>query len=136
KGHEDRVASLAFSHDGRHLISGSEDRTALVWSLDLLGQMPDADEEDLWRGLSGDAAKAYPILWALVKSPKQAIALANKRVQPDPAADEKTLSRLVADLGSPIFLKRSDAMEALRHLGAAALPALQAELDRPSEVEV
>lgn len=136
KGHADRVASLAFSHDGRRLVSGSEDRTALVWSLDLLVRGPEGDEDRVWRELAGDAATAYPLLWALAQVPKQALPLVQKRMKPDPAADAETLGSLIADLGSPIFAKRRDATEKLRHLGAVALPALQAELDRPSEVEV
>ena len=33
KGHEDHILNLAFSPDGRLLVSGSYDRTALVWGV-------------------------------------------------------------------------------------------------------
>jgi len=33
KGHEDVVYGLAFSPDGRHLISGSGDFTAIIWDV-------------------------------------------------------------------------------------------------------
>ncbi|KAG6902729.1 hypothetical protein C0995_012393 [Termitomyces sp. Mi166 len=33
KGHKDYVSSLAFSPDSRHLVSGSADKTAIVWDL-------------------------------------------------------------------------------------------------------
>jgi WD40 repeat protein len=34
KGHENVVLGLAFSPDGRHLISGSADRTAILWDVE------------------------------------------------------------------------------------------------------
>ena len=34
KGHENVVSGLAFSPDGRHLISGSFDKTAILWDVD------------------------------------------------------------------------------------------------------
>ncbi|MFO0555685.1 MAG: hypothetical protein U0271_45330 [Polyangiaceae bacterium] len=33
QGHAGRILDLQFSHDGRYLVSGSEDTTALVWDL-------------------------------------------------------------------------------------------------------
>ena len=37
RGHEDYVAALAVSADGRTLLSGSDDGTALVWDVGRLG---------------------------------------------------------------------------------------------------
>ena len=36
KGHEDVVLGLAFSPGSRHLISGSADKTAIIWDTDSL----------------------------------------------------------------------------------------------------
>jgi U3 small nucleolar RNA-associated protein 21 len=33
KGHQDHILDLAFSPDGRFLVSGSYDLTALVWKV-------------------------------------------------------------------------------------------------------
>jgi WD40 repeat protein len=49
KGHEDAVNSLAFSPDGTRLISGSSDRTAILWDVSPLTA-------------TGDAAKAGPAI--------------------------------------------------------------------------
>lgn len=42
RGHDERVASVAFSTDGRWLVTGSWDGTARLWSLDALSADPDA----------------------------------------------------------------------------------------------
>jgi WD40 repeat protein len=36
-GHQAKILSLAFAPDGRRLISGSDDTTALVWDVGLTG---------------------------------------------------------------------------------------------------
>jgi WD40 repeat protein len=33
EGHDDKVASLSLSRDGRRLLTGSRDGTALVWTV-------------------------------------------------------------------------------------------------------
>ncbi|HEY9596051.1 MAG TPA: hypothetical protein V6D33_00075, partial [Cyanophyceae cyanobacterium] len=34
-GHHSRVTSINWSNDGKSLVSGSEDKTAIVWNLDV-----------------------------------------------------------------------------------------------------
>ena len=133
-GHANDVTLVSFAHDGRRFISGSRDNTALVWSLDELASKLPEDDERLWSDLSADAAKAYPLLWALLHQPKRAVALAEKRLQRDPATDG--IERWVADLGNTSFAKRSEATQRLRSLGMSAWPAVKAALERPTELEV
>lgn len=39
EGHEEEVYAVAFSHDGRYLISGSADKTAIIWDLGILSRV-------------------------------------------------------------------------------------------------
>src|SRR5262249_48389396 len=62
EAHKRRVTSLAFSTDGRTLISGSEDTTALLWDLagTQLQKIGLLDLDTAWRDLAGaDATTAY-----------------------------------------------------------------------------
>jgi hypothetical protein len=132
-GHAGPLTALAFSHDGRRLVSASEDRTVLVWSLDRLARARlIGDDDRLWQDLAGKPDEAYPIVWKLVQSPKRAIALTQKRL---PAEGPQELNRLIADLASPVYLKRNEAKERLTRLGLATLPVLQAALKRPKDLE-
>jgi WD40 repeat protein len=81
-GHRGRVECLAFDTDGRRLISGSWDNTALIW--DVAAQLkrtarPEAtlghqDLAGLWADLAdADAARAYRAQGRLAAAPRQAI---------------------------------------------------------------
>ena len=39
QGHTDSVSSVAFSPDGRHIVSGSFDKTIRVWDVQTGGQV-------------------------------------------------------------------------------------------------
>ncbi len=75
-GHRGRVWSLALSSDGRRLLSGSVDATALVWDLadPLRGQSGPRTAEEReasWADLSSkDATRAYQAVRRLVHPPR------------------------------------------------------------------
>jgi WD40 repeat protein len=62
------VKSLAFGSNGRLLLSGHEDGTALVWDLlagRTAGDSLRGDDGELWQQLAGKPDLAYRVLWAL-----------------------------------------------------------------------
>src|SRR5713226_3796357 len=81
-GHFGGIYSLDFSPDGRLLISGSEDTTALVWDvfgmLDAKekwgGPLSAKDLDSCWSDLAdSDAAKAYLAIRRLAASPADTV---------------------------------------------------------------
>jgi hypothetical protein len=133
-GHKGQITSLAFSGDGRKLISGSEDTTAVVW--DLTGKtakrepLTEADLVDRWTDLiSTDAARAYRAMQELMSSPGESVKLLSKHLEPVPAPDTKRQAALIAELGSETFATREAAMKELTKIVAAAEPALRNALE-------
>src|SRR5262249_53623371 len=122
KGHEADVRALAFTPDGKALVSGSADSTALVWEV----ARPAAKVEEqgaerlaeLWAELSdADAGKASRAAAVLEGSPKGAAALLAERLKPVPAPDAKQVAGWVADLNADNFDAREKAAAELAKLG-------------------
>jgi RNA polymerase sigma factor (sigma-70 family) len=137
-GHKRRVTSLAFSADGKTLISGSEDTTAIVW--DLTGKLslknapPDVDAA--WRDLAGtDAARAYHAMLRVAASPAEVIPYLRKELRPV-HADEQRLAELIADLDNDQFAVREKAAKNLEHLGDVAIAACEKALQGQPSAEV
>jgi hypothetical protein len=129
-GHTGRVLSLSFTADGTLLISGGADTTALVW--DLTGRLRGteatgksltaADLEGCWIDLaSEDAAGAYRTVQKLAAASKDAVPYLRPRLQPVPAADEKHVRKLIADLDSDDFDTRERATKELEKFEEGAL---------------
>lgn len=141
RGQQGGVWALAFSPDGKRLVSGGGDGTALVW--DMAAKLQPAaldiertprELEDLWSALASPSEYlAYQALWDLVDSPTQMIALCRERVRPTKSVDSQRITRLIADLGSERFAERQKAAEELEKIGGAAEQALsKALMDKPS----
>jgi RNA polymerase sigma factor (sigma-70 family) len=136
-GQEGGAVSLLFTPDGKHLISGGTDTTALTWDLTRLTRGepgPAARLEPptlgaLWADLaSKDATAAFDALRKLGASPNQAVALIKDRVRPASPPDPKRLAQLLADLGSDRFELRRQAESELQGLNELAEPALRKAL--------
>jgi RNA polymerase sigma factor (sigma-70 family) len=136
-GHRQPVMALAFAADGRTLISGSADCTAIVWDVNTLVTGKDARPvalDDLATDLAAsNAGRAYRAVVGLAAAPEQAVPLLDKALWRAEAPDEAKLRRLLAALDADTFAEREQATAELRRLGKAAEAALrQALADGPS----
>jgi len=144
KGHQLAVTSLAFAANGKLLASGSNDKTALVWTVPANdGDKPPAldieakQAELLWEDLiSADAAKAYQAFLVLSQVPKQSVPLLRERVQAVPPADAQKVAQLIADLDSNTFAMRKKAEDELEKLSELAEEALRNALHAKPSLEV
>jgi RNA polymerase sigma factor (sigma-70 family) len=118
------VSSLAFSADGKALLSGGGDTTALLWDLTRTG--PRRPVAALWADLAKeDASAAYDALCGLAADPQEAVSFLSRRLAPVQPADPRKLARLIRDLDSDVFEDRQKATQQLESLGDAALSALR-----------
>jgi WD40 repeat protein len=139
-GHENTVSGLAFSPDGKALVSSSHDATALVWDLyrpPISGrQVVGKELESLWERLAQrDAVAAGAAVGRLVHAPEQTVAFLKNKVQPVPKLSNEQIVQLVEKLGSPSYKIREQATRELRLLEHAARPILQQELPRAKQLE-
>jgi WD40 repeat protein len=131
-GHEGDVNCLAFAGDGRTLVTGSTDTTALVW--DLAAPPSKKGPDELWADLrAADGARAWRALCALAASPAGVKSL-GRRLPPVPRPrDEARIARLIKALDGDDFQERETATQVLAKLGEAVEPALRRALEgKPS----
>ena len=145
KGHDDEVSSLAWSRDGRWLVSAAGN-DALIWDARaLLQEKTAADAKPLtelellkhWQALASpggaDCARA---LAALVRSPKVAVPfLSMELAKAPPGASADKVARWVADLASDTPAERETASTELAKLGNVVRPALEKALTQSPPAE-
>jgi hypothetical protein len=141
-GHDGGTRALAFSPDGRRLLSGGGDMTALIWEVIprggesvKRGSWTTDTPERLWADLAKEPAVAYPALWSLLAEPKQAVPLLAKRLKPDAVVDPKRIRRLIAALGEDDFDVREKADAELRAVGVLAEADLRRALKTTQDLE-
>src|SRR5262249_30750348 len=144
-GHQGPVRVLSFSRDGRVLVSGSDDTTALVWDLRARGHLAQRPEEPLtaddlstlWAELGDtDAKKAFRAIVRSAAAPTAAVPFLDRRLRPVEPADPRRVAQIVKDLGSDQFALRQRATRQLVQLGEPALPALRQTLAAQPTLEV
>jgi WD40 repeat protein len=136
---------LAFSPDGRTLLTGDSDTTILLWDVARAldeGQpgprsLSPKELEGLWARLASprgtEAAEAMDRLQAV---PRQAVPLLGDRLRPVPAVDARQVERLLADLDSERFAVRKRAVEELQQMEERAEPFLRKRLADQPPLEV
>jgi hypothetical protein len=130
------VAGLAFTPDGKFLVSGGGDTTALVWKLHAVdGRSPLADA--LWRDLADDdPKKAFSAICYLTAMPRDTVTYFDSHLPPARAPDAEKIAALIADLDSDQFDIRSRAFKELDHLGETAVSPLRAALEIKASAEL
>jgi RNA polymerase sigma factor (sigma-70 family) len=133
-GHEGGIVSLAYSADGKTLVSGGNDTTLLVWDIGVPGSAMYAREINArWNDLLGDAAIAYQVVRKLAASPGPVVEFLGRQIKPVAPIDEKRVAGLIAALDSDDFQTRQRAETELETLGDLAGPACRKALaGRPS----
>jgi WD40 repeat protein len=92
--------------------------------------------EGQWRDLADvDAAKAYQAIWALTKTPKEAVDYIADQLEPAVAPDPRKLESSIDDLNSKTFGVREKAQHELIKLGGLAESALKKRLKADPSLE-
>jgi WD40 repeat protein len=141
KGFDAEVADLAFSPDGRRLISGLADSTWLIWNVGPLttaaGKLGTERLAKAWADLAGDdAPRAFRARGALALSPEETVLFLKEHLHPAQPADAERLRHLLAELESEQFAVREKAQKTLEELGDLAEPALRQTLTNKPMLEV
>jgi WD40 repeat protein len=140
-GHRGAVISLAFSPDGRRLVSGGRDTTALVWDLgkivpsDVKAELKAEQLHELWIDLAGDAPGAIRAIRQLARAPEQSVALLRDQFRMAVAPEQEQIAKLIANLDKEEFAVREKASRELAGLGKKAEPALRKALQNDPSVE-
>jgi WD40 repeat protein len=140
-GHRAPVTQLAFSRDGRRLVSGSCDTTALIWDvprLDLAGKVPAGRAlAGLWKDLGADDPKAaFAAVCRGAAAADSAVARLKLHLRPAGVIDPEKFAAWVRQLDSSTFAQREKASQALADLGPAAETALREALEKAASPEV
>ncbi|MBI3407297.1 MAG: WD40 repeat domain-containing protein [Planctomycetes bacterium] len=125
EGYDSDVGALAFSPDGKRIVAGLNNGTALIWNVPAQAMPPPFTEEKLtdkdltrlWVDLSGAGRQAYDAVWALTRAPKQSVPFLAEKVQPAKPLDMKQVRQWIADLDSDQFAKRDEAWKRLAPFG-------------------
>jgi hypothetical protein len=140
KGHQAKILSVAFSSDGKRLVSSSFDTTVLIW--DVQGnrakqqQAAARDLDAWWKALAGeDAAAAYEAIGSLAAAPEHSIPFLKAGLRPAPTVEVGRLEQLIAGLDAEDFATRRAAATELEKLSQSAGPALRNALESGPSVE-
>jgi WD40 repeat protein len=113
-GHDSYVTGLAFTKDGRGLVSNA-DLSPILWDL----CPKDLPKAGLWDELaSTEGLHAYKAQWALIKDPATAVRLFGENVKPaELGINREQFDKWIADLDSPTFRVREAAERELVKAG-------------------
>jgi WD40 repeat protein len=121
-GRRGQTRSLAISADGRFIVSGADDTSALVWdatrprtrNASLRQQSEALDVGTHFKRLAGeDAERAYASMWALLSDPEKTVSFLGDQNNLFARTDARAIQQWVEDLDSDEFAKRERASQEL-----------------------
>jgi RNA polymerase sigma factor (sigma-70 family) len=144
-GHSRWVTDLAFTPDGRRLVTVSQDQTGLVWDVTLpaLGGGPRANDpsgkalSEAWDQLAGpDPGRAFAGMAELAATPAEGLPLLRAKLRPAPIPTDADLDRVVRQLDADGFADRQKAFAELERIGPNAVAGIKTRLTRVTSLEV
>lgn len=125
------AGSLAFTPDGRTVVSGMTNATVLLWDVFPPSSSKRGEGTALWDDLAhSNARRAHRAVAALLAKGEAGVALLARRLEPAKLRPAARVARLLADLDSDDFTVREAATRKLAKMAEIARPAL--ERARPS----
>jgi WD40 repeat protein len=143
-GHQGTVQALRFTTDGKRLISGSADTTAILWDLEPLlksapatsGVLADGNADAMWHALTGrDAERAHLAVIKLVGASAQALPVLRQHLHPVPAPDADKIAQLLEAVDSKDLTVRQKAFAELDRLADLAEQPLKDSLAAQPSLE-
>lgn len=137
RGHSGWIGGLEFASDGRRLLTGGQDTSAIVWDVgDRVSQpgvhpLPSDELARCWDALArADAGPAYQSIWLLIDGGDAATAFLRERLRPSDSADRRQIARWIEQLDHPQFVIRERATAALAKVADQAEDDLRSTMPR------
>ena len=143
-GHSRWATDLAFSPDGRRLVSVSEDQTGLVWDVTLSamadlpkGKPTETRLTEAWNQLAKlDSEPAYAGMATLAAAPAETIAIMKAKLRGCTVPTDVDLDRVVGQLDAEVLADRDKASAELEQFGPNAVSGSKARLAKTQSTEV
>lgn len=141
-GHRGMVQSCHFTHDGKQMLTTSNDTTMLVWDMakHLPGSATAWDETQClkhWQDLGqDDASRAFTTVHLWGRQPQAAEWLGKKLLECVTQIKPEQITQWLIQLNAPLYATRQAATEQLMKHAATARPRLQQALEKNPPAEV